>query len=95
MANLEEIIKVNTEEIQADLVLKNAKLVNVLSEEIYETDIAIKDGKVAGISKGYKGKKEIDLKGAYASPSFIDGHVHIESGMLLPCLLYTSDAADE
>ena len=84
MANLEEIIKVNTEEIQADLVLKNAKLVNVLSEEIYETDIAIKDGKVAGISKGYKGKKEIDLKGAYASPSFIDGHVHIESGMLLP-----------
>ena len=35
MANLEEIIKVNTEEIQADLVLKNAKLVNVLSEEIY------------------------------------------------------------
>ena len=84
MANLEEIIKVNTEEILADLVLKNAKLVNVLSEEIYETDIAIKDGKVAGISKGYKGKKEIDLKGAYASPSFIDGHVHIESGMLLP-----------
>lgn len=84
MANLEEIIKVNTEEIQADLVLKNAKLVNVLSEEIYETDIAIKDGKVAGISKGYKGEKEIDLKGAYASPSFIDGHVHIESGMLLP-----------
>lgn len=62
MANLEEIIKVNTEEIQADLVLKNAKLVNVLSEEIYETDIAIKDGKVAGISKGYKGKKKLTSK---------------------------------
>ena len=64
--------------------MKNAKLINVLSEEIYETDIAITDGKIAGISKGYKGKKEIDLKGAYVSPSFIDGHVHLESGMLLP-----------
>ena len=60
MASLEEIIKVNTDEIPADLVLKNAKLVNVLSEEIYETDIAITDGKVAGISKDYKGKEEID-----------------------------------
>ena len=77
MASLEEIIKVNTGEIPADLVLKNAKLVNVLSEEIYETDIAITDGKVAGISKNYKGKEEIDLKGAYVSPSFIDGHVHL------------------
>lgn len=84
MASLEEIIKVNTGEIPADLVLKNAKLVNVLSEEIYETDIAITDGKVAGISKNYKGKEEIDLKGAYVSPSFIDGHVHLESAMLLP-----------
>lgn len=82
--NIEKIIKVSKGECLADLVLKNAKLVNVLSEEIYETDIAIIDDKIAGISKGYKGKHEIDVKGAYVSPSFIDGHVHIESGMLMP-----------
>lgn len=84
MRNIEQIIKVSKGSEPADLVLKNAKLVNVLSEEIYETDIAIIDDKIAGISKGYKGKEEIDLKGAYVTPSFIDGHVHIESSMLMP-----------
>ena len=77
MNNIEEIIKVSKGENKADLVIKNAKLVNVLSEEIYETDIAVIDGKIAGISKGYKGKEEIDVKGAYVTPSFIDGHVHL------------------
>ena len=82
--NLEDIIRVSRGEELADLVIKNAKLVNVLSEEIYETDIAVIGDKIAGISKGYKGKKEIDAKGAYVTPSFIDGHVHIESSMLMP-----------
>lgn len=84
MKNIEKIIRVSRGQECADLVLKNVKLINVFSEEIYETDIAITGSTVAGISKGYCGKEEIDLKGAYASPSFIDGHVHIESSMLLP-----------
>ena len=84
MNNTEKIIRVSRGTDLADLVIKNAKLVNVLSEEIYETDIAIIGDKIAGISKGYKGKEEIDLKGAYISPSFIDGHVHLESSMLMP-----------
>ena len=84
MTSIEKIIKVSKGEKLADLVLKNATLVNVLSEEIYETDIALIDGMIAGISKGYKGKEEIDLNGAYVTPSFIDGHVHLESSMLMP-----------
>ena len=84
MKNIEQIIRVSKGSTDADLVLKNARLVNVLSEEIYETDIAITGDIIAGISKGYRGKKEIDLDGAYVSPSFIDGHVHLESSMLLP-----------
>lgn len=84
MKNIENIIKVSKGEQIADLVIKNAKMINVLSEEIYETDIAIIGDKIAGISKGYKGKTEIDAQGAFVSPSFIDGHVHIESSMLMP-----------
>lgn len=80
----EKIIKSAKGEIPADLVIKNARLVNVLSEEIYETDIAVTDGIIAGMAKNYKGKEEIDVKGAYVSPSFIDGHVHLESSMLMP-----------
>ena len=69
---------------KADLVIKNANVVNVLSEEIYKGDIAIVDGIIAGIGENYSGKKEIDVNGAFVSPSFIDGHVHLESAMMLP-----------
>lgn len=82
--NLERIINVAKGTNKADLVIKNGKIVNVFSEEIYEADIAIADGKIVGIGNDYHGEQEIDIKGAYLSPSFIDGHVHLESSMLLP-----------
>ncbi len=69
---------------KADLVIKNANIVNVLSEEIHKGDIAICDGMIAGIGENYSGEKEIDINGAYVTPSFIDGHVHLESTMMLP-----------
>lgn len=80
----EKIIKTAKGELLADLVIKNANLVNVLSEEIYETDIAITDGIIVGLDKNYQGKNEINVHGAFVTPSFIDGHVHIESFMLMP-----------
>lgn len=82
--NTEKIIKTAKGEIPADLVIKNARLINVLSEEIYDSDIAVSAGIIAGIGKGYTGKEEIDVDGAYAAPAFIDGHVHLESSMLMP-----------
>ena len=69
---------------KADLVIKNANIVNVLSEEIHKGDIAIADGVIAGIGENYSGVKEIDINGAFVTPSFIDGHVHLESTMMLP-----------
>lgn len=69
---------------KADLVIKNANVVNVLSEEIHKADIAICDGIIAGIGENYCGEKEIDVNGAYVTPSFIDGHVHLESSMMMP-----------
>ena len=69
---------------KADFVIKNANIVNVLSEEIHKADIAIADGIIAGIGEDYHGKKEININGAFVTPSFIDGHVHLESSMVLP-----------
>ena len=69
---------------KAELVIKNANVVNVLSEEIHKADIAIEDGIIVGIGENYSGHKEIDINGAYVTPSFIDGHVHLESAMVLP-----------
>lgn len=81
---IEDVIKVAKGEVKADLVIKNANIINVLSEEIHKADIAIVDGIIAGVGSDYEGLKEIDVEGAYISPSFIDGHVHIESSMLMP-----------
>lgn len=80
----EKLIRVAKGEEQADIVIKNARLVNVFNDEIKQTDIAIYQGRIAGIGSDYQGIKEIDVNGAYVTPSFIDGHVHIESAMCLP-----------
>lgn len=67
----------------AALVIKNAKIVNVFTEEIVEGDVAIRDGIIIGVGS-YSGKVEIDAKGGYLTPGLIDGHVHIESSMAHP-----------
>ena len=85
MSGLEKLIEVARGKQKADLVIKNANIINVLSEEIHKDDIAICDGIIAGIGENYEGEKEIDAEGAYVSPAFIDGHVHLESSMVLPC----------
>ncbi|MEW6025776.1 MAG: adenine deaminase [Planctomycetota bacterium] len=66
-----------------DLLLKNCRMVNVLTAEIYKTSVAIAEGFVVGFGT-YKSEKVIDLKGAYLAPGFIEGHIHIESSMLSP-----------
>ncbi|MGA2173360.1 MAG: adenine deaminase [Verrucomicrobiota bacterium] len=68
-------------ELPAELVFKNARLVNVLSGEIHPATIAVEDGRVIGLGD-YKGRQTINLRGAYAAPSLIDGHFHIESSQL-------------
>ena len=68
----------------ADLVLRNAKLVNVVSGEIYETDIVIAEGIIVGLGSGYSADAEIDLGGKYVAPGLIDAHVHIESSLCTP-----------
>lgn len=67
----------------ADLVIKNGKIIDVFSCEIYEADLAIKDGSFVGIGS-YDGLEVLDAEGRFICPSFIDGHVHIESSMVRP-----------
>ena len=76
------IIKAKGEE-KSELVLKNCNLVNVFTNEIIKTNVAIDNGKVVGIGE-YQGTEEVDLEGKYLVPGFIDSHVHIESSMSTP-----------
>jgi adenine deaminase len=66
-----------------ELVLKNARVINVFSAEIYEADVAITGNYIVGIGD-YQGEQEVDVAGKLLSPGFIDGHVHIESSMVSP-----------
>ena len=78
---LEEMIQVARGEVEVDLLLKNARVVNVFSGDIHRADVAIHDTRVVGMGD-YRARKVIDLHGQYLCPGFIDGHVHIESSML-------------
>lgn len=68
----------------ADLLLKNARLINVYTAEIYPTDICIARSRIVGIGDGYAAGETYDLEGRYVCPGFIDAHVHIESAMVPP-----------
>jgi adenine deaminase len=80
---LDQMIDVAAGRTRADLVLKNANVVNVFTGDVTPGDIAIHGAYIAGIGE-YAGNEIIDLKGKYVSPSFIDGHVHVESSMVMP-----------
>lgn len=71
----------------ADMVIKNGRLLNVHTGEIYETEIAIADKVIAAVgSLGEKtigeNTKVIDAQGKIMAPGFIDAHIHFESSML-------------
>jgi adenine deaminase len=67
---------------EVDLLLRGGKLVNVLSGEIYESDVAVDNGYVVGLGEGYEGREEVDCAGKWVAPGFIDGHMHVESTLV-------------
>ncbi|MEE1113593.1 MAG: adenine deaminase [Eubacterium sp.] len=82
-----KLIRVALGKEPADMVIRNGRLVNVISHEIYEADIAIANGRIAAVGSVPEAAvgadtKVIDAKGMYMAPGFIDAHIHIESSML-------------
>lgn len=83
LAAKQRIIAVAAGREKADLVLKNAKYLDVFSNEFLCGDIAVANGLIAGVGK-YDGKTEIDVSGKLVLPGFIDAHIHLESSMVTP-----------
>jgi len=68
---------------KVDLVIENARVVNVFSHEILEGTLAIADGLFIGMGD-YEAEHRVDAEGAYIVPGLIDSHVHIESSFGTP-----------
>ncbi len=70
----------------ADIVIKNGKIVNVLTAEIYDGGVAIVDQTIAAVGDvDYcigEGTQVVDAQGMFITPGFIDGHIHPESSDL-------------
>lgn len=81
--SLSHLIDVATGRVPADTVIQNCRIIDVCSGEIVEGNIALCDGKIAGIGP-YEGRETVDAHGCYAAPGFIDSHIHIESSYVTP-----------
>ncbi len=69
---------------EADLVIKNGHIIDVFNQELIKADVAIVEGTIVAIGDNFLGKEIIDAENKFICPSFIDGHVHIESSMISP-----------
>lgn len=65
-----------------DLVLRGGTVVNVLSGELYTADVAVHGDRIVGVGEGYTGVQEVDCRGKWIAPGFIDGHMHVESTLV-------------
>jgi adenine deaminase len=82
--NLKELISVAGGHRPADLLLKNARIINTFVGEIEQGDVVICGDTIAGVGDYDKANEIIDLQGTFLAPGLINGHTHIESSMLHP-----------
>ena len=90
METLKQQILTAKGDVRAELVLKNARVINVFTNEIEQADVAIRQGVILGVGH-YTGETELDLQGKYVCPGLVDGHIHIESSIPIiiprrPCM---------
>ncbi len=86
--NRSRLIAAATKRIPCDLTIKNVKLVNVLTGEIYPANVDILDGVIVHVQSNKECDSNAlhtyDGKGRYLMPGFVDIHMHIESSMMTP-----------
>ncbi len=81
---LTRMIKAGAGEVPADVVVKNVRLLDVITGTVTHTDIAIVGDRIVGTYGYYNGLRLIEGDGRFAVPGFIDTHLHIESSLDTP-----------
>ncbi|HYM27987.1 MAG TPA: adenine deaminase C-terminal domain-containing protein, partial [Steroidobacteraceae bacterium] len=80
------LVRVARGQAQADVVLRNGRVVNVFTGEVHPADVALTQGLIAGVARpgAYGGAREVDLAGQFLAPGLVEAHTHIESTLLTP-----------
>jgi adenine deaminase len=82
MNNLKRLLAVARGDVPADLLLINARIINVFTGEVEEGNVAVAGDRIAGVGDYAEAAAVVDLQGRYLAPGLIDGHVHVESSYL-------------
>jgi adenine deaminase len=90
MGDISRLLAAARGEFPADILIVGGRIVNVFNGEIEKADIAILDGRIAGIGPGYQAKQIVNVEGSFISPGLIDAHVHIESSLCTPAQFTTA-----
>ena len=69
---------------EVDLVIRNARALDIVRERVVEGDIAIVGDRIVGVGGEYRGAREIDANGRHVAPGLIDAHCHVESSLVTP-----------
>ena len=80
----QRLVRVAQGQEPADLLIRDAQVVSVLTREIYRADVALAAGRVAAVGSGFRALEVLEARGAYLAPGFMDAHIHIESSLLTP-----------
>lgn len=78
------LIAIAAKKEKAAVVYQGIQVIDVMTRETYQADVAVDSGYIVAVGDGYEGLETIDGSGKFIAPSFIDGHVHIESSMVTP-----------
>lgn len=78
------LIRVARGESPADLVIRDARWLNVFTRSFETGDIAVFDGRIAGVGGRYEGKEVLSAPGQFVVPGLIDAHIHLESTLVTP-----------
>lgn len=70
--------------VDADLVLKGGRFLDLVTGDLVASDIAICGDRIVGTFGQYRGAREIDVSGRVVVPGFIDTHFHVESSLMPP-----------
>ena len=68
----------------ADLVLRGGRVLDLVTGDLLEGDVAICGETIVGTCASYDARRVIDVSGKILVPGFIDTHLHIESSCVTP-----------